>query len=63
MIYKINKQKCLGCQVCVQSCPGATKMDQDGKAEIINQEKLEQCGGESICPIGAIEKISHSLED
>ena len=56
--FKINKQKCTGCQVCVQVCPGATKIGRDSKAEIINQEKLEQCGGETVCPMGAIEKIA-----
>ena len=29
----------------------------DGKAEVINQDKLEECGGESVCPFGAIERI------
>lgn len=37
-------------------CPEATKIGADGKAEIISQEKLEQCGGETVCPFGAIEK-------
>ncbi len=57
MPYKVNKSKCTGCQICIANCPGATKIGTDGKAEVINQEQLEQCGGESICPIGAIEKI------
>ena len=33
-------------------------MGSDGKAEIIDQKKLEECGGESVCPIGAIEKVA-----
>jgi len=57
-MYKVNKQKCTGCQVCIANCPGATKIGTDGKAEVIDQEKLEQCGGESICPVGAIEKTN-----
>jgi len=60
MSYRVNKQKCTGCQTCIVNCPGATKIGDDGKAEIINQEKLEQCGGESVYPIGAIEKINQS---
>ena len=59
MSYRINKSKCTSCQVCIANCPGATKIGTDGKAEVINQEQLEQCGGESICPIGAIEKINY----
>jgi ferredoxin len=56
--YKINKEKCVGCQACVQICPEAIKIGPDGKAEIIDQEKLEKCGGESICQLGAIEEVS-----
>ncbi len=55
-MFRVNKEKCVGCRACLQACPGATKIGEDGKAEIIDQEKLEQCGGESICPLGAIEK-------
>ena len=32
-------------------------MGEDGKAEIISQNKLEECGGESLCPFGAIERL------
>jgi len=56
MNYKVNKEKCIGCQVCVATCPEATKIDQDGKAEVTDSKKLEECGGESVCPVGAIEK-------
>lgn len=55
--YKINKEKCIGCGVCVVNCPGATEMEEDGKAKVVDSDKLEQCEGESICPMGAIEKI------
>lgn len=58
MKYKINKEKCTGCQFCLQGCPGAVKIGDDDKAEIIDQKKLEQCGGEEVCPFGAIEKVS-----
>jgi len=58
MEYRVNKQKCTGCQICVNSCPGATEIGADNKARVVNQEKLENCGGESICPVGAIEKIN-----
>ena len=59
-MFKINKQRCVSCRACIQTCPGATKIGEDGKAEIIDQEKLEQCGGESVCPMGAIEKVAES---
>jgi len=57
MNYKVNKEKCIGCQVCVATCPEATKIDQDGKAEVTDSKKLEECGGESVCPVGAIEEV------
>ncbi|KPJ57034.1 hypothetical protein AMJ49_02645 [Parcubacteria bacterium DG_74_2] len=57
-MFRINKQKCMGCGICVNNCPGATQIGSDGKAEIVNQGRLEKCGGESVCPMGAIEKIS-----
>jgi len=39
------------------NCPGGTELGEDGKAKIIDSEKLEKCGGEEICPYGAIEKV------
>jgi len=61
-MYKVNKQVCTGCQVCIQNCPGATKIGADGKAEVIDQKKLESCGGEKVCPFGAIEKTEEGKE-
>ena len=60
MLYKVNKRKCLGvknCGICIQTCPGATKEGNDGKVEVVNQKKLEECGGERVCPMRAIERI------
>ncbi len=54
--YRINKEKCIGCGICVATCDGATELGEDGKARILDQAKLEKCGGETICPYEAIEK-------
>lgn len=42
--YRVNKEKCIGCGVCVATCNKATELGEDGKAKVINSEKLEQCG-------------------
>lgn len=55
-MYKVNKTKCIGCGLCVANCPGGMEMEKDGKAKTTNQKKLEECGGENLCPYGAIEK-------
>jgi len=55
--FKINKEKCIGCGVCVVSCEGATELGEDGKAKVIDSEKLEKCGGKEVCAYGAIEEV------
>jgi formate hydrogenlyase subunit 6/NADH:ubiquinone oxidoreductase subunit I len=61
-MFRINKQKCMGCGVCANNCPRATKIGLDGKAEIVDQEKLEKCRGKDICPMGAIEEVSEEKQ-
>jgi len=56
--YQVNKEKCIGCGTCVASCEGGYELGEDGKSKVIDQEKAEKCGGEKICPFGAIEKDS-----
>ena len=55
--YKVNKEKCIGCGTCVAICPEAMELKEDGKAEVIDSEKLEKCGGKDICPISAIFEV------
>lgn len=58
---KINKEKCTGCGMCINLCPAAFKMGEDGKAEVIQGHTCsEKCNcKEAInsCPVLAISLI------
>ncbi|MFH1180810.1 MAG: 4Fe-4S binding protein [bacterium] len=56
MIFKVNKEKCIGCGVCAAVCPEGAVIESDGKAKIIDSQKMSECGGETVCPHAAIEK-------
>jgi len=55
-MYKVNKEKCIGCGACVANCPEGVKISEDQKAEIINQDKVKECGGKELCSYDAIEE-------
>jgi len=62
MKIKIDKQKCLGCGVCINLCPEVFEL-KDGKSEIkekVDLEKNKDCIKEAIdsCPVTAIVKKS-----
>jgi len=63
MKFEIDKQKCVGCGVCVQLSDGGTKLSKDMKAEIVDNEKIEKAGGESVCPFGAIKRVTDNKEN
>jgi ferredoxin len=54
---KVDKEKCIGCGICVTMCADCFKLDEEGKAE-------SSCSGEcstvdeviSACPVDAISK-------
>lgn len=56
----INKNKCIGCGVCINICPvGAISM-KDGKA-VINEDKCIKCGKcLNVCPQRAIRPNSEN---
>jgi Fe-S-cluster-containing hydrogenase component 2 len=53
-MFKVNREKCTGCGICVNACPfGAISMV-DGKARIDN-DKCTDCGNcIQVCPLNAI---------
>lgn len=61
---KVDKEKCVGCGACVQTCPhGAIKIGEDGKAEV-DQEKCQSCGRcVEVCPMQAITKTEEATEE
>ena len=52
----VDKQKCIGCQACVSTCPSMFKMV-GGKSEP-KRKKVDNAGcakqAEEICPVNAI---------
>jgi len=56
MAYVIDKEKCIGCGVCVDQCP-AGAIIQEGDKYRIDREKCTECGScVDVCPVGAISK-------
>jgi len=55
MKITIDKNLCIGCGTCVAVCPNNFKMNDEGKAEVLIQEKSDcvKNGAES-CPVQAI---------
>lgn len=52
----VDKEKCIGCGVCVSICPvEAISFDSDGKAKI-DKVKCIHCGAcQASCPVDAID--------
>lgn len=63
----IDKDKCTGCELCVDYCPGSAISIEDEKA-IIDMDKCIRCGEcHGICPQEAVrhdsEKIPEEIEN
>lgn len=54
-MIKVDKEKCIGCQLCPTVCPEVFAMGKDGKAYVKVQKKIA-CVKEAIesCPVQAI---------
>ncbi len=59
-MVKINKEKCIGCGLCVSVCPNVFELGDDNKSQIKEGADLKQnekCIQEakSSCPVEAVE--------
>lgn len=64
MELKVNKDKCIGCGMCVSTLDDVFEFDDDNQAKVVqnpiskdNEEKASELAGENGCPTGAIEEV------
>jgi len=51
----VDKDKCEGCEECVNNCPVGVFQMVDGKSEPVQPEACEECETcISVCPSGAV---------
>lgn len=60
MIALVNKDTCIGCELCTQVCPDVFSMDDDGKSVAIDEEIPEENEDDAVdardsCPVSAID--------
>ena len=60
MIAFVNKDTCIGCELCTQICPDVFSMDDDGKSVAVDTEVPEENKDDAIdardsCPVSAID--------
>ena len=58
MAISVNEDACMGCEACVETCPNAFEMNDDGKATVKAGAASADCVDEAIdgCPAEAITK-------
>jgi ferredoxin len=59
MQVMVDRNGCIGCELCVEICPEVFRMAEDGKAEPVDLEipgEAEETAGEAEdeCPVGVI---------
>ena len=64
MELRVNKDKCIGCGMCVSTLEEVFDFDEDGQAMVVqnpvaeeNEEKASELAGDNGCPTGAIEEV------
>ena len=54
---KVDQELCIGCGACVNLCPDAFELQDDGKVNVVNKNESKKCDCEiaiNSCPVGAI---------
>ncbi|MBC7327099.1 ferredoxin [bacterium] len=57
MKVKVDRELCIGCGLCEESCPEVFALDDEGKAYVLPDADLEACDLEEVansCPAEAI---------
>lgn len=50
----LDREKCVGCKMCVAVCPRSVLVMSEGRAEIDNRDRCMECGAcARNCPTGA----------
>ena len=54
---KVDKNKCIGCGLCVSLCPEVFELGDDGKSNVKNAKACDKCDCKNAadsCPVSAI---------
>ena len=55
MAIKVDQDKCIGCGLCVNTCPDLFRFNDQGKSEVINQDNTDCAQAAAAgCPVSAI---------
>lgn len=54
----VDKEQCIGCELCVNTCPGVFRLDADGKSECYDptgdsEENIQMAI--DMCPVSCIQ--------
>lgn len=54
-VVTVDRDKCEGCEECVENCPVSVLEMEDGKATVVNADDCLGCETcVSVCPSGAV---------
>ncbi len=58
---RVEADKCIGCKLCVYSCPDPNVIMTDGKKIIVNEQRCKGCGlCVAVCPKDAL-KLNEAI--